>query len=367
MTTRKGAEDIGNNIPFKKPKLQPPTVVQDMWDDSDDDDLILLASQQVEQNNGGANSTFSAFLSACEKDAKTSTQHVPSPQPPTGGTTSIASVNVALRAKVTSNLLLHHQDKASQDYLRKRIEALEKDMQKSKTDLQLAQERIQIKDYEVSSLKYELKELQKGNSDLRMKLVKNEQFNKEIQKNKAMEKQLQRVETELELKSIELLRIKSDRRMSTGQVPMDVTFNAAVAPVAAKIDLPEIQSLRLDTVVPGYAICLSDSWQFHLRHRIFENSPSCNEGMGSANFVEQLTALQRAIGLLVEGHLERINVTEFVTRTLEGMRLALDCVAIKCDSNIQNLVNGSNKHRGRRSLLSNHNAERIGVCIYDKE
>lgn len=47
MTTRKGHGDLGNNVPFKKPKLQ-----AEMWcDDSDDDDLILLASQAVEQVN----------------------------------------------------------------------------------------------------------------------------------------------------------------------------------------------------------------------------------------------------------------------------------------------------------------------------
>ena len=98
----------------------------DMWcDDSDDDDLILLASQQVEQNAAPPN--FQSFLNDVNSDSKTSTQQQNESQMP-------VSVNVALRAKVTSSVVLNNQDKASQDFLRKRIESLDMDIQRTKEE-----------------------------------------------------------------------------------------------------------------------------------------------------------------------------------------------------------------------------------------
>lgn len=272
------------------------------------------------------------------------------------------SVNVALRAKVTSNLVLN-QNKASQDFLRKRIETLEKDIQKTKEESKSAEEKIQIRDYEVSSLKFEMKELQKANSELRLKLVKNEQFNKEIQKNKNMEKQLQKAETELELKRLELLKIKSDRRQSTQVTPMDTT--TTIAP--KKTDPPEIQQFHLDVLVSRYEVTKADSWQFRLGHRIFENVVG-DVGMGTAVFVEQLAHLQRAMGLVITG--QPMNVQEFIVHTQEAMNLALNSVSMKYDSSMQ-MVHGGSKHRvrssSRRNILSDHDLERVGVCIYDKE
>lgn len=379
MTTRKGPQDLGNSVPFKKPKLQaaPPPI----WcDDSDDDDLILLASQAVEQNNGGGSGgsgiagpsttttsttpdTFQSFVS--DFKAKTSTQQhqqVSAPKSP-------LSVNVALRAKVTSNLVLVNQDKASQDFLRKRIESLERDHQRSKDECKEAQEKFQIKDYEISSLKYEMKELQRANSELRLKMVKNEQFNKEMQRNKAMEKQLQKAETELELKRLELLKLKSGRRMSASQagvVPMDVTVTVE----KKKEDDPPIEPrnpFQLDVLhVSRFAVAKEDSWQFRLSHRIFENVPEMELGTGQV-FVEQLTHLQRAMGGILLG--QPPNVEEVVSHTVEGMKLALSSIWAKYDASMQ----WTTKHRGgggnRRNILSAYDLERDGggVCIYDKQ
>lgn len=356
MTTRKGAPDLGNNGPFKKPKLQAAA----MWDDSDDDDLILLASQAVEaveaeQNHEKPPSTFNSFVSDMEKDTKTTTstqRGVESQAQPA----ERLSVNVALRAKVTSSMALK-QDKASQDFLRKRIEGLERDIHKSKEDCDAAQEKFQVKDYEVSSLKYELKELQKANSDLRLKLVKNEQYNKEIERNKAMERQLQKAEADLELKKLELLKLKSDRRTSSQmpqQQPIDVTITHP------KADPPELNSFHLDVLVSRYNLTRADSWQIRLAHRIFENV-TADVGMGTSVFVEQLSHLQRSMGLILQGH--SMDVGEFVAHALEAMQLALNSISKKYDSSMQMMVGV--KHRSRRNILSDYDQDRVGVCIYD--
>lgn len=374
MTTRKGPGDLGHHGPFKKPKLQPPAAAAAcadiLWcEDSDDDDLILLASQQVEQNQCPAAPTnFSAFMSDIDKDPRTSTQHTTTKSPPP------VSVNVALRAKVTSNLVLN-QNKASQDFLRKRIETLEKDIQKSNAESTAAAEKIQIRDYEVSSLRFEMKELQKANSELRLKLVKNEQFNREIQRSKTMEKQLQKAETELELKRLELLKLKSDRRMSTQANQMDTTTTTTVTSNVTKKshDPPQPQLFHLDVMVGRYEVTKCDSWQVRLGHRIFENVVG-DVGMGTAVFVEQLAHLQRAMGLVITG--QPVNVDEFVGHTLAGMRLALNSISMKYDSSLQMLGGsggggGGRRHRSsRRIVLSDHNnngLERANVCIYDKE
>lgn len=354
MTTRKGTGDLGNNVPFKKPKLQaaPPP---EMWcDDSDDDDLILLASQAVEQNYVPNN--FQSFMNNVEKDSKTSTQQEDTPP---------VAVNVALRAKVTSNLTVN-QDKASQDFFRKKIETLEKDIQKTKGECTLAKERVQIKDYEVSSLKLEMKELQKANSELRLKLVKNEQFNKEIQKNKVMEKQLQKVETELELKRLELLKLKSDRRMSS-QAHVDLNSTIAVNQQKAKEAAEETKTnaFNLNVLISSYGVTKKDSWQIRLAHRLFENVPSEGIGAGGiAMFMEQLSYLQRTMGLVMQG--QPLDVQRFISVTAEAVKLAGNAIAMKYDSSAQ-LMNG--KHRSRRNILSDHDLEhqRADGCIYDKE
>lgn len=345
MTTRKGRGDMDNNVPFKKPKLQVPTSVQGMWDDdSDDDDLILLASQAVEQNPNN----FSSFVNDFPKDARTtSTQHAPNSE---SEAAVPVAVNVALRAKVTSTIALMNQDKASQDYLRKRIDGLEKDVKKSKEECQAALEKCQIKDYEVSSLKYEMKEMQRANSELRLKLVKNDQSNREREESKVMAKQLQKVTAELELTRLEVLKIKSDRRMSRSQaaVPMDVTILHNKEPVPGMSG----EEFSLDVLTSRYEVTKTDSWQFRLGHRIFENAPM-DVGMGTAMFVEQLSALQRAMGLIFRG--QPMDVSEFVGHTLEGCKLALSSIAMKYDT------------RSRRNVLSGCEMERLGGCIYDKE
>lgn len=334
-----------NNIPFKKPKLQVPPSVQGMWDDdSDDDDLILLASQAVEQNHNGPN-TFSTFAN----DARTTStqQH----QQDSESEAIPVTVNVALRAKVTSTIALMNQDKASQDYLRRRIDGLERDVKKSKEECQAALEKFQIKDYEVSSLKYEMKEMQRANSELRLKLVKNDQSNREREENKAMTKQLQKVTTELELTRLEVLKLKSDRRMSSSQaVPMDVTISHKES--ATKTGEEGQSSFSLDVLTSRYEVTKADSWQFRLGHRIFENAPM-DVGMGTAMFVEQLSGLQRAMGLIFQG--QSMDVSQFVGHTLEGCTLALSTIAMKYDT------------RSRRSVLSGCDMGRLGGCIYDKE
>lgn len=326
-------------------------------DDSDEDDLILQASQAVEQNNNlPAPSNFSSFMNDFEKDSRTSTQ--------TEEQSQAVAISIAMRTKISSNLVLN-QNKTSQDVLRKRIETLEKDTQKAKEEWQAAVERIQIKDYEVSSLKYEMKELQRANNDLRMKLVKNEKFAKEMDRNKTLEKQLQNVETKYELKKLELLKLKSDRRMSS-QSP---AVPANCSNVTKNDDRMEADHFQINTLPGRYELTMkTDSWQFRMGHRIFENAHN-DAGMGTAVFVEQLSHLQRATGLFFCG--KTADVDQFMEHSKEALNLALNIISTKFDSTLQ--MYGSKRSRWGNFLSDDHCHQRgvkegrPDVCIFDKE
>lgn len=345
MTTRKSHGGLANNIPFKKPKLQ----VHNMWgdDSSEDDDLILLASQAVEQNNNNHNSpsNFSSFVNEFEKDQRTSTQQIFKDANPSQTPIPPVSLNVALRTKITSKLALNQNHQASQDFLRKRIESLEKDVQKFKDECQAAVEKIEIKDYELSSLKYEAKELQKANSDLRLKLVKNEQFNKEIQRNKVLEKQLEKMEWEVDQKNIELIKLKTDRRSSQAPAPPPVEMISEV----------DTNLFHLHVLFSRFEITRADSWQIRMSHRIFENIVD-QAGTGTAVFVEQLAHLQRSVGLILMGKLG--NVQQFVGHVLESMELARNIISGKYDSRSSSSTN---------TFILSEAYTGTDACIYDKE
>lgn len=353
-------------MPFKKPKLQkeeriPPENSLNAWgDDSDDDDLILLASQVVEQTAGATAapatlppSTFQRFLSEFEKDQRTSTQQQPvyeissqdsTPEP----VLTTLSVNLAMRAKVSTTRVMT-QNKASQDFLRKRIETLEKDKSKASEECHTVLEKLQIKDYELSTLKYELQQMQKINSDLRMKLVKNGQIEKEVERNKNLDRLLAKAEADLELKNLELLKLKSDRRMST-QVVVE-------APPKLEPPKPPPRDFVIDAL-GRFQVLQSDSWQARLAHRIFEQDSEV-VGKGAAVFGEHIKHLQTDLALLILG--QEVEVNRFVGRILETMELALNG-AWGIDSNVQL---HTSKHRSRRNFLPDP-MDRDGASIFDK-
>lgn len=116
---------------------------------------------------------------------------------------------------MTSKLVLN-QNRVSEAYLKRRIETLEKEKQKALDECLQVAENLALRDYEMSSLKYELKEAHRSNNDLRIKLVKNEQLKKDQHSNRVqeLEKQVRKFQTELDLKSIEVTKLKSGRRLS---------------------------------------------------------------------------------------------------------------------------------------------------------
>lgn len=353
MTTRKGNEDFASNVPFKKPKLQT-DAVSNAWGDDSDDDLILLASQVVEQTAGTTTNhlptNFQSFMSEFEKDSRTSTQNPPiyeissQDSPPN----AVLSVNLAMRAKVSTTRVLT-QNKASQDFLRRRIETLEKDKSKASEECQSVLEKLQIKDYELSTLKYELKEMQKVNSDLRMKLVRNGQIEKEIERNKNLERLLLKTEADLQLKNLELVKFKSDRRMSTQIIEVQ----------SIKLEPPKVVQPNFFIDIPSrFQTLRSDSWQSRFVHRVFENSPEI-VGRGSTVFDGHLKYLQGDLGLILLG--QEVDVAKFVERIVASMELAVEG-ASGIESNIQH---HSSKHRSRRNFLPGP-MEQGDVTIFDK-
>lgn len=366
MTTRKGHGGLANNIPFKKPKLQ---MQVNMWGDcsDEDDDLILLASQAAEQNQPDSPSNFTSFVKEVEKDLRTSTQQIFNDPMPSQTPIPPVSVNVALRTKMTSNLVLN-QNQASQDFLRKRIKSLEEDVHKFKEECQAAVEKIEIKDYELSSLRYEAKELQKANSELRLKLVKNEQFNKEIQRNKVMEKQLEKMEWEVGQKNIELIKLRNDRRSSQVAAPLPVDIISSGKNDAAA----DTNLLHLNVLFSRFEITRADSWQIRLSHRILQ---IVEEDAGTAVFTEQFSQLQRHIGLILMGQLG--NVKQFVGHILKSMELARNIINKQFDSRGQiQAAKSPRSSSSHTSSSTNTNINtiilpevntRIDACIYDKE
>lgn len=91
-------------------------------------------------------------------------------------------------------------------------------LQKKEQECRETAERLQIREYELSSLKNELNVVQRTNADLRNKLIKNGQVQEDARQNRIveLEKRLRKAESELELKNLAMVKIKSDNRWSKG-------------------------------------------------------------------------------------------------------------------------------------------------------
>ncbi|XP_055640060.1 ATR-interacting protein mus304 isoform X2 [Toxorhynchites rutilus septentrionalis] len=258
-------------------------------------------------------------------------------------------------------------------FLTGQLEMASKKTEKLQTDYSEVLERIQIRDGEVSMLRYELKNVKNQNEQLRLeKMKENETMKKEwVEKMKDLEKVIMAQKADLEFKTMEMMNLKTKRLNNSFRVDNGegVSIEKPVTEQDFKIHshclqrLPNSSCTQYEIDSKIFELSAESISKFNINSRIFSFSK------GDAALSQHLGHLQACLSQLVylKGALP-VDTVVFIAQTAHQ---AID--QIKKYSYRLQLIRVKDSNNGAKDaydfLCKNHKKSRLegDVNIYQRE